>query len=728
MLKDLRKRIANIISPVNNSLSKQFFKYGNKPMYSDWSAAQMSDEDHYTGLLYAAINRRAKLVASVAQDNLSTRTNSKEDFVHPYLEILDKSPSFTDDEFWTNISTYLDLEGVFYLFVLRNKEGERYGNPLYFELLNPYHMRTVLDPETLKVAGYVEAKGGLVREIPEHMIIPIKELNPFDQNKNFAMTDAAKDNQFTLKTANDYTRSALRNGENAPGIIGTEVVLPPEEFENFAARVKGHVKGAPLFGNGTGAITWQSMNVDLDKAALKDVNETNKTDLISVTGLSKTLLGIEQSGTTRETARVQKDLAVEFEALPRVQKILDALNQDYKNKYPAEFSKRRPEIIVFNPLSIDHESELKNAEAKSKESEIYNKLISEGYDPKLVAKYIKGEIEIDELGVPTKPETPEIPQDTSSQESAHEHKHETNELEKNNDSGLIQQQQGSLKNTVINLERQIVSESLTKLAKSFNALESDEDLVNKTTKKQIINELELILVGFYGIITTLQGSKIMNKRMNQFAMAGLFTLDRVAKSNIKSLSKKVAESHINTVLQDILTTAQEEALKGSSLEEVRRVITQKYSDVISTTRANTIARTETNRAFTNAQYEADRQFLKQNKLEKRAFKQWMTRSDNPCEFCLSLERRGRIPFYESFQGLGSTIEIDGKTLDVKFEAINSGNAHPNCSCIYELIIESAENSIKKEKIELESIEARKLKAEADLNAIKKEIDEIGGAL
>ena len=41
------------------------------------------------------------------------------------------------------------------------------------------------------------------------MIIEMAELNPFDEDKPFAMTDAAKDSQFTIKTADDYTRADL---------------------------------------------------------------------------------------------------------------------------------------------------------------------------------------------------------------------------------------------------------------------------------------------------------------------------------------------------------------------------------------------------------------------------------------------------------------------------------------------------------------------------------------
>ena len=145
----------------------------------------------------------------------------------------------------------------------------------------------------------------------------------------------------------------------------------------------------------------------------------------------------------------------------------------------------------------------------------------------------------------------------------------------------------------------------------------------------------------------------------------------------------------------MLVTAREAALSGKSQADIIKEVLNKYDKTITETRAKTIARTETNRAFTRAQYEADRQFINQNNLSGRAFKRWQTRSSKPCQFCVSLEKQGLIPFTDSFKDLGDEIEVDGKTLKVGFEALQAGNAHPNCACIYELIIVDEKNNLSK---------------------------------
>lgn len=263
-----------------------------------------------------------------------------------------------------------------------------------------------------------------------------------------------------------------------------------------------------------------------------------------------------------------------------------------------------------------------------------------------------------------------------------------------NNSGLILQQQGSLKNALVSVELQVTATMINSLRDiAQNALDdefSESDLITKTEKKKYSNELSLIFVGFYGIVISLEGARAIDDRMKETGLPATFTLDRVIKKYINKTSDKISKGHIDTIASDIYKTAFEEALKGKSLIEIESILTDKFALEITRTRATTVARTETNRAFTRAQYEADRQFKEQNDLEGKVFKRWITRSDNPCPFCIALEKEGLIPFDQDFRGLGDNISVTikgkKKTLSVDFEPLQSGNAHPNCNCAYEIII------------------------------------------
>lgn len=684
-INQLRNKVANIIAPERNAINlpQQFLRYGNKQMPWDWSQVLMEDKDIYSGYAYAAIRKRANAVATLAKDNLRTLTKLNDaDYTHPYLETLKKSPTFTDYSFWHDVSTYLDLEGVYYLMAIRAISEGRVGAIKEFKMLNPYHIRRVLDGDNMTVTGYVETRNGMVREIPAGLIIPIRELNPFDDDLPYAMTDAAKESQFTLKTAGDYTRNALQHNINAPGIISTDVILEKDEFENFVNRVRNHTKGEPLFGNGQGAITYQNMQTELSKAALRDVTEINKEVLMAVSGVSKTIMGIEESGTTRETARVQKELNVESEILPRIQLIIDALNQDYQNNYASEYEKNEAIIIVDNPLSVDHDADIKEVDLKTKQLDLYTSMINKGFDANLSAQYVAGNIDIEDLGKPTN--EPLIEKIMGSEGGREENEEALNRFD---DDTTIQYQQNSLQNSIVNIEQQILMSAIKRLNKAVkNEFNEDWEVVSKSEKNESIKELALLLGGFYGIVMAFKGGEVMRDRVGKYAMPGIFTLDKNIRKYIKQIAGDVAESHINTIADDIYKTAREAALQGNSLIEIESKLRTAFSQEISQNRAKTVARTETNRAFTRSQYEADKQFIQQNGLEGKAYKRWITRSLNPCPYCQSLEKQGLIPFDNAFKNLGDVIKVDGKELQVNFEELQAGNAHPNCSCIYELVL------------------------------------------
>jgi hypothetical protein len=75
-----------------------------------------------------------------------------------------------------------------------------------------------------------------------------------------------------------------------------DLALDPEAFKNFKARLMNKTEGEPVFAVGEGALSYDDMQTDLNKAALDKVDEVYLNNLIAVTGNSKTMFGIEQSG------------------------------------------------------------------------------------------------------------------------------------------------------------------------------------------------------------------------------------------------------------------------------------------------------------------------------------------------------------------------------------------------------------------------------------------------
>ena len=364
----------------------------------------------------------------------------------------------------------------------------RVGNVQSFVLLNPYQVTPILRKDSLEVAGYVEQRGAFRREIPKEMIIEIRDLNPFDKSKPYSLTDAAKDYQYTIKQSGDFTRHSLRNNMAAPGIISTGVILPDEDFIRFQDRIKSTEKGQPLFGNGAGAIDYKSMQADLDKAALEKISAINVEALLAVTGMSKTMLGIEVSGVTRDTSRVQSDLFVSIQNMPRLQLIIDAFNQDYKNFYAKEYEANKYRLFIDSPLGTDRDAEQTDIQNRKDVYDVYTTLVNEGYDFKIAARYAAGEITLEELGEPPEPKKLDPAPDTitlrenetppaTPADPAAEVK--PNALTKNAaDQTQIQAQAASLQNAIIQIEArvaQVVSMKVTNSYDSQSDVISDQD-------------------------------------------------------------------------------------------------------------------------------------------------------------------------------------------------------------------------------------------------------------
>lgn len=420
---DITKRFKNALAAfvkTKNSVSdpNAFLRYGKK-MPSTWSTPEITDEDFYTGYGFAVINKRAnrsvvlgkKYLFTSAKEDITKKANeSGIKIEHPYLKLIRDSTDFAERDFWYDISTYLDLEGIYYLMAVRAvTQNGRVGNIQKFVLLNPYNVRKVINSKG-DLGGYVEhdpIKGE--REIPKDMVIPIKLLNPFDNNKAYSLADAARDSQFTLKQANDFAREAIDGNLNAPGILSSAIELPDDQFDNFVARVKGHNRGEPIFGNGSGTVAWTDMQTDLDKAALDKINSISRDTLLAVSGLSKTGVGVEESGTGREVSRTQKDDFTENAVMPQIENIIDALNLDYRKNYQEDYLKNKYTIALDNPLETDRDAEQADVDIRESQFDLKQKLIAAGYSHEIASKYAKGELNIDDLGEPTEDVEPTEP-------------------------------------------------------------------------------------------------------------------------------------------------------------------------------------------------------------------------------------------------------------------------------------------------------------------------------
>lgn len=288
----------------------------------------------------------------------------------------------------------------------------------------------------------------------------------------------------------------------------------------------------------------------------------------------------------------------------------------------------------------------------------------------------------------------------------------------------LELQQSALKNQIINIQGQTSGIVLNNVQTTNNSFDEQTDIITEQEKSELQHVIELALIGYLSVVIPLFAINTMNLRRKEYGLIGSYKLDTITKDYIKIIANKASISHMETILNDLLDTIKETytieidkklkviedsgrkvtdsdlvnarklANEGASRQEIVRAVKEEYAGHISKARANAIATTETNRAFTQSQYQADRQFLQQNGLTNRAYKKWVTTNDNPCATCLDLASRPPIPFTKNFANLGDEIitvyeddnKVKTKRVIIDFEPLSAGNAHVNCGCRYELVI------------------------------------------
>jgi hypothetical protein len=232
--------------------------------------------------------------------------------------------------------------------------------------------------------------------------------------------------------------------------------------------------------------------------------------------------------------------------------------------------------------------------------------------------------------------------------------------------------------------RQAIDEASTKAADSHIATILED--LRQTVKQTMIAE------GDISRIAAAVAKKYPDETVDQLK-ASVREAAKGGKSD-SEIAQALRAKYKDADFEELLKGVRQAALKGAEHDQLVKAIRQEYA-YISQTRAKVIAKTETNRAFSMSQYQADRQFLEQNGWTGQAYKKWVTRSSNPCPFCLAKAAEAAVPFETPFANIGDVVTAnvpgaDGSTnvrsLVISYATIDAGNLHVNCSCAYELEI------------------------------------------
>ena len=397
----LKRTPNNLQTQTTNSVANDFLRRGNFKAKQDVQLDQkFNPEMTVNGWMYAALNIRSDAFGEFCEENIVSESEKQENPYHPYLKLIEESKEIPEYEFWKKAISNYDNYGLIYFFVLRrvvkDKDGtiQHIGLPTKINILSSPKI-TALTHDG-KIVGYREQIDAThKREFAPEQIIRVINPHPRNQDEPYSIYEAAKDYQYTINKGTEFAQNALINNINTPGILSTSEVLNDEEYDNLISRINSHEPGKAIVTDGTGNLTYTSISQSLDQAALPTLTELSRQTIFAVTGTSKTVLGIEESGVTRDTSKTQDKKFIKRAIAPVAKRIISAFNFDYRVRYPELYKQNGVKMVIKSIYDAAETSE--QFDVQKKLFDDITEIVYSGYTKESAEKFMYGDISFTDL-------------------------------------------------------------------------------------------------------------------------------------------------------------------------------------------------------------------------------------------------------------------------------------------------------------------------------------------
>lgn len=686
----------------------------------------------YRGYIFAAIRKTRNKVADILVNNIEvydpTQGNPKdapalEDVRHPYQVAIEKS-TMDDTLFYAGIASFMMILGE--AFVDAGERTMRAGNikpPVAFDLLQSNRVVRTYEDDGKTLRAYkqtLKLPTGLddvTYYVPTNVIALI-DLNPTDLRKGYGMIRPVIDENSLETMATRLQIATLANGIKAPGIVSTKEKVEQDDYDELKNQVEQRwtsndmdKAGTPIVTNG-GFVNYESLLEDLDKLAMQKIRNMNRDAFFAVLGVSKTILGIEESGTTRDVSRTQTENWVLDTVMPLVNAILNGFNQDYINNYPVDYQSKPLKMRAIAPIEKDLEQEKGEAEIRKLNAETFKSLVDAGMDANQAAEVAGIELADDAKVVMTERKQqntitltaeqlailqrngtqPAVPIQVDNSSHNHVHHHDPADLAEkaknsvsDKDQAKIEKAEGKLRAEVRELDTALGEA----YAKSVNQIDSEE-------QTKYIDAIAAALLNYYLVVLPIFGAARAATMAADFEKEVIpFNVSDAIKTELKARLAKVANGHFQTIDKELTQIINAGVRENLPRDVIVRQVREKVANDVATWEVERLVTTETGNAFRQSTYYADKQFIDGNGFTGKAYKVWQVNSAEPCPFCAGLNGT-RVPFETNFKNVGDVVEATSQKADgtvrqeyypVRFVDVNAGGLHPNCRCDYRLVIE-----------------------------------------
>lgn len=650
---DIRKSIRKFFMGASQYSSSVF----SWAVPGKWGKAKLAKE--YTHYAYAIISAIAEEAAKV---NLEIYKQSTRDLIpvpnHEFLKLMERpNPMTSQFQFLELHFTFMKLCGESYWYVVR---GENSKKPRELYLLHPALMEVVQDPEskTGLLKGYKMSKGdGKFQEFELNEIIHHKMANPNDPYYGYSTMTAGQTYIETEKFASNWTRNSIYNSGRPSGILNIRGTIAESTFRQVQRQFKNEYSGTENAGKtlllkGMDGLDFQKLGMELDGAALKELKDMTRDDIMLMFRVSKTMLGVSE-GVSVSNAQENRIMFTENVIKPELDRLVDALQPFIVEAYGVGFK------IDYEDYSMITDSQRLEMYVAGHNKWLTTNDIREetGYEPLPGGDVIREPVQLMPTSGPAKSNTGKklskgLKKKEHSDRVAVFHK-----LLFDNQA----QWEAKYKQYMTREFHKQLSEILAKKKSAFSDWTFDID----ASKQRIVGSLVP-----FGIEVMEQAAKFAfdladdpDASLELNASVLDFIHDRV---------DRFAEATNDETVRSIEDTIAQGVADGESIGQLKSRIQDVYA-YADDVRAERIARTETLAASNAGANEA----YKQSPLV--IAKEWSAESD-ACEFCASLDGTV-VGLEEDFAKTGQDVGGDGdNAFRVSYENLEYPPLHPNCQC------------------------------------------------
>ena len=685
--------------------------------------------ENFKGFVYAAVNAKAREVMTIDWRLFSVDgEDTEEQTEHELLDLLDSpNDNMNGLELKYLTSAHLDLTGNCYWWL----EGvtNDTDQPKALHLMEPDRVRPVIDRRSwpYQLIGYKLQLENSVRSFAPFEIVHFRRPNPsnFFEGYSPVMAGAAyidNDNDATKFNSNFF-----RNGARPAGFLESEFVAESqlESLKVGFADIHGGIDNMNRIGVLPKGVKWNPSGANPKDMDFKGMSLEMKDRILSMFGVSKTILGTAESDTNRATAETADYVFSKRVVKPDMTLICGTVNDRLTGRYGDGLY-----ISFIDPVPEDKAFRIEEMKAMVGGQPVMTATEAResyaGYGPVEGGDVLMRPQTMVPVGSPsgTTNNVPKPEGDANAKSKALQFnraksvngirvgyrpvRSKFQRLANKRASQAKSLSEKIMADLAAKLETKTIKFATTKsqdeeIYKKFsdfthaaerdiaetlrklNAAQKDEVLDNlpAVTKKDV-NPKKLFNLEDWIAITTDAINPIMDTLFEHQAQAAVAELNvpefnpfnDTVRAAVKRSVQMMSESYNKTTLEMLELHINDGLAAGESLADITKRVQQIY-ELSDTSRAETVAKTESFRTANDALKTA----WKESGVVKTL--KWYTTA-GACAFCAEMEGK-TISVDDNFFNNGDSLTVgegdNAKTMSLDYGDVGAPPLHPHCNCL-----------------------------------------------